>query len=286
MPYPGVPANLTEKMERCVKRVMKEGNDKGSAIAICKESIVGKGKKDWSLYQRLDVVRTAWWKSYGIESPYPYIHEVFDKYLIVIIEGKYAKVAYSFNDGEVEFVSPQEWKQVEVEYKGGVVRRISTDPIRFVDGSELEYECYGIKYGSRDKRDLEGTYFDADTRFHLDWHIQWPWLYHHGKNKFIQLDNVGTWKSATPDDAGIFFRGELDARHRYLQQVQELLQEKALHPSSGTFNYMMTVEDDGHILEWPVGELSSTVAPAEFRMDPISQRAAKALLVLGGYDER
>ncbi len=245
---------------------------------------MGNEKKDWSLYQRLDVVRTAWWEGYGADAPYPYIHEVFDKYIIVKIKGRYAKIGYSFDDGDVKFAPPEEWKSVEVEYKGGLatVRRIAPNPIKLVDGSELEYECYGILFGSREKRDLEGTFFTKDTNLHLGWYNQRPWLYHHGLNKHVQLDNVGTWKSVEVDDTGAFFRGELDARHRYLEQVQELLSEKALLPSSGTFNYMMKVADDGEILEWPVGELSSTVAPAEFRMNPISPRAAKALETLGG----
>lgn len=284
MPYSGVPKRLTKKMERCVARVMKDGEDKSSAIAICKESIMS-AQKDWSLYQRGEVIRMAWWDSgYGNETPYPYIYEIFDKYVIVKVKGKFAKVKYSFNNGDPEFAEPQEWKQVEVEYKSGllVARRVARNPIKFVEGSELEYECHGILYGSRAKRDLEGTFFTKDTNFYLDWHTQWPWLYHHGMNKHVSLDNVGLWKSAVPDDVGVFMRGELDSRHRYLEQVQELLDDGDLFPSSGTFNYMMKVAEDGEILDWPVGELSSTVAPAEFRMNPISQRAAKALETLGG----
>jgi hypothetical protein len=39
MPYPGVPEELTSKMDRCVKKVMKNGKNKDEAIAICKTSI-------------------------------------------------------------------------------------------------------------------------------------------------------------------------------------------------------------------------------------------------------
>lgn len=42
MPYNGVPQNLTEKMERCVKHVMSQGKAKENAIAICHTSLVGK----------------------------------------------------------------------------------------------------------------------------------------------------------------------------------------------------------------------------------------------------
>jgi len=242
------------------------------------------GKKDWSLWQKRAVVLDAWWKSYGMEPPYPYVHEVFDKYLIVDIDSRYAKVKYDFNDGEVAFSEPETWKPVQVEYKSGlaVVRRTVLQPIKFSGGSELEYECYGILFGDEDHRDLEGTYFTKDTNFYLDWYNQRPWLYHHGMNKHVSLDAAGVWKTAEADDKGVFFTGELDSRHKYLEEIQTLLDEGNLYPSTGTFSYLMKVSKGGWISDWPVGELSSTVAPAEFRMDAISPRAAKALETLGG----
>ena len=42
MPYANVPDHLTAKMDSCVQKVMRQGNDKKSAIAICYRSIVGK----------------------------------------------------------------------------------------------------------------------------------------------------------------------------------------------------------------------------------------------------
>jgi hypothetical protein len=45
MPYPGVPKELTPKMDRCVRKVMKDGKSKSSAIAICKTSIMSQTEK-------------------------------------------------------------------------------------------------------------------------------------------------------------------------------------------------------------------------------------------------
>lgn len=42
MPYPGVPGKYTKKVERCVQRVMADGKNKSTAIAICVDSIVPK----------------------------------------------------------------------------------------------------------------------------------------------------------------------------------------------------------------------------------------------------
>jgi hypothetical protein len=46
MPYPGISKELTSKMDRCVQKVMKDGKDKSSAIAICKTSIMSQTKKE------------------------------------------------------------------------------------------------------------------------------------------------------------------------------------------------------------------------------------------------
>lgn len=45
MPYPGVPKELTPKMDKCVQKVMKDGKSKPSAIAICKTSIMSQKQK-------------------------------------------------------------------------------------------------------------------------------------------------------------------------------------------------------------------------------------------------
>ena len=47
MPYPGVPASKTSKMERCVKKVRSKnpGWSKSRAIATCNISVTKKGKK-------------------------------------------------------------------------------------------------------------------------------------------------------------------------------------------------------------------------------------------------
>lgn len=48
MPYPGIPKNMTKKMEDCVKKVCASGRSKDSAIAICHDSIMGKKELEWT----------------------------------------------------------------------------------------------------------------------------------------------------------------------------------------------------------------------------------------------
>lgn len=48
MPYTNVPSSMTGKMDRCVKRVVRTGKSKDSAIAICHDAMLGKKKEiDW-----------------------------------------------------------------------------------------------------------------------------------------------------------------------------------------------------------------------------------------------
>lgn len=48
MPYSGIPADKTDTMEACVTKVMAQGHDKSSAIAICHDSVMGKAVRKWS----------------------------------------------------------------------------------------------------------------------------------------------------------------------------------------------------------------------------------------------
>jgi hypothetical protein len=56
MPYPGVPASLTKKMERCVARVKAQGR-KVNPYAVCHASIMGKRKKKSAEYNRRAAAR-------------------------------------------------------------------------------------------------------------------------------------------------------------------------------------------------------------------------------------
>lgn len=96
MPYPGVPDELTEKMERCVEDVMAQHKgekdfDKGNAIAICKSRIV----KSRSALVKIDV-----------NAP---IRSIDGK------EGKYRAYAVLFNDEETKD-SYGTWFDQETEY--------------------------------------------------------------------------------------------------------------------------------------------------------------------------
>ncbi|GAG10631.1 unnamed protein product, partial [marine sediment metagenome] len=104
-----------------------------------------------------------------------------------------------------------------------------------------------------------------------------PWLYHHGLHSKVKAEKVGTWDTVEQDEIGIFVEGELIKAHRYNAGVKILLEEGVLKTSSGSMRDLVQVGDDGHVEEWPIVEVSSTVTPAEWRMQPISPRAMVAI---------
>lgn len=168
------------------------------------------------------------------------------------------------------------------------VRRVLAEPVRAVDGRPGRVKSYAAIWGDEEHPDWYGTWFTRDTDFALDWYDQRPWLYDHTFNAFVGAAKLGDWKDADLDDHGLFFLGELDARFRYLDEVEFLMELGYLFPSSGTLSHAMRVADDGWIQRWPVAELSSTVGPAEWRIpaqgvDASSRRrAAEAIRRLGG----
>lgn len=216
MPYPGVPKELTQKMEQCVERVMGQGHEKGEAIAICKTSITKR-------------------------------------------------------------------KSLMIPRDGMIYNMVFDEPFRVVDASRARFRIYGVLFGDEDHRDLYGTYFDARTKYHLGWYKTLPWLHHHGMNPTLRaegLQKVGDWDTFGQDEVGVFLEGELNLRHKYVDALLELAQAGVLYPSSGTLEYAAAINRNGHVDEWPIVEVSSTVSPAEWRMEAMTPEVVRAYRAL------
>lgn len=165
--------------------------------------------------------------------------------------------------------------------KEAILRRTQTVPIRKAEGGR--YRARAVRFGSPEELDWYGTYFDKDTKYHLDWYEERPWLYNHAMNPYMGTMRIGTWTDVEVNDEGVFFVGELLDHFKYKDAVEKLLAEEVLYPSSGTLSYVMDMDwETGRMLEWPIVELSSTVRPAEFRMEPIRPAVAAAIRALEG----
>lgn len=167
-------------------------------------------------------------------------------------------------------------------------RRILPREVRAVENKPGRVHSYAAIWGDETRPDWYGTWFTRETDFALDWFDKRPWLYAHAGNPFVGGAKIGEWRDADLDDYGLFFIGELEERFRYLDEVEFLMEIGYLFPSSGTLSYAARIADSGWIERWPIVELSSTVAPAEFRI-PAQQldasrrrQAAQAIRKLGG----
>lgn len=153
-------------------------------------------------------------------------------------------------------------------------------PIRAVPGEPGRYQGYAVRFTNAGERDLYGTWFDGDTDYCLDYYAEWPWLHQHGRHSKVGARRVGTWDEFGVDDTGVFVKGELNAGERYREALEVLLSEEVLYTSSQALSSMVKVGPDGHVEIWPIGEVSSTVSPADYRGQPISAAAERAVAIL------
>lgn len=286
MPTPKAGESRDDFASRCISAKIKEGKHPNTpegrkkAAGECYGIYDGWKKKKRSLTLReiSSIVSGAWEGSFGQESPYSWCEGVYEEYVIIRMSGKFIQIPWTMEKQEVTFdlesaqLVEHQWTPSE--------RRLIPSAIRAVEGDV--YQCYGMLFGDPEHRDAYGTWFDSNTEYCLDWYETLPWLYHHTHNRFIGTRKIGDWTERGIDDKGVFFKGELDLRQEYLDEVKLLLDdEQILFPSSGTLAYAASPpQEDGYIAVWPIVELTSTVAPADFRQKPISQEAAEAIRTL------
>jgi hypothetical protein len=270
-------------MESCVAEVMAGGKDKSDAVSICRSRLVKDGKKDVTLSEREGRVRASWsaiFKDGDYNEPLPWLQYIFDDYAVFTLNGDYWKIEYSWEGTQAVFNFES---IVLVEHTFSPIHSLMVPhPIR--SGENNRHAAYAVVFSSDKEKDLHGTWFDHRTSFYLDWFSERPWLYHHGLRPeelvSSRSQRIGTWDSIGQDEIGVFVEGELDLRHQYVDAVKQLLDDDVLFPSSGTLNYLMKVAPDGHVMDWPIVEVSSTVAPSEFRMKPISEASRRAMDIL------
>ena len=153
-------------------------------------------------------------------------------------------------------------------------------PIRSIgDG---RYRAYAVMFNTASEKDLYDTYFDSETRYYLDYYNKRPWLYDHGLHPNIGRSKVGDWDIAGVDDRGVFVEGELKRHHEYCNDIETLIDAGVLYPSSGATGHLVRIADDGHVEDWPINEVSTTVRPGDWRMldnvSPAARTAMRSLL--------
>jgi hypothetical protein len=130
-----------------------------------------------------------------------------------------------------------------------------------LDTDEWELDVLGCPYGGPNNgRDAQGEFFAQDTKFHEDKFGLPPVVYYHGYGDDGKPASepvfIGRTLKRWRDAAGEWFRVRLDKASREAQRVWEAAKQGSARASSGAVSHLVRTAPDGHILHWPVAELS------------------------------
>lgn len=125
----------------------------------------------------------------------------------------------------------------------------------------------GIRFSSRDSKDLSGEYFTAKTYLGPTCGDGQECIFHHGIPLGPNLKGLAGYTfapaKATRQDVGIFVETCLDLSDEYEKAVFQLVKKGKLGWSSGAAGHRVTKNSDGEITAWPVAEWSLTPQPCE-----------------------
>jgi len=187
-----------------------------------------------------------------------YVKEIYPDHAIIEMGGSFWRVGYAVEMTEdgAEKVAVSDygtWQKVEREWtaaKSATVKAVG----------DWELDVLGVPFGSPLDRDEDGEYFDATTNLHLDKYGLPAVAYYHGGNDGGMMadspEYIGKAISAEQRDDGVWYRVALDKASELARRVWEDAQRGLARASSGTIGHLMRKDEDGHIREWPVAELS------------------------------
>ena len=231
----------------------------------------------------------------------PYMVEVYTDYGIIRRGETYWKVPYTLDENDKVILSPQsEWTQVERQWQP-VGKAMAPDlatqfqaklPQRIPAGNalktigktttELRVANYMCLFGGRDLEGLasprvnadgsRGEYFTKATKFTSPY-TEVGVLYEDWEHGMAPQDEPGAdeplgivdWKTAKITDKGLFVERVLNRRNRYVQMLEELIDQGLIGTSSQAIPAGVQKAADGHILAWPLERDTLTVTPMEPR---------------------
>ena len=128
------------------------------------------------------------------------------------------------------------------------------------DSGEWILDVLGNPWGGpANGRDSDGEYFDSRTKFHEDKFGLPPAVYYHGYSPEGKPEGepryIGKTVNREVRADGVWYRVVLDKASEYAQRVWEAAKNGIARASSGS-NHLHRTDQDGHIREWPVTELS------------------------------
>lgn len=239
MPYANVPDNKQDEMERCVMKVMGDGQDKDAAIAICYTSVVEGKSLPEVIKAYEDVIKIGARNSRMDSQRLQMIHD------------------YAVENGAK--CGDDEGKSLDADALvtlGDSVKALG-------DG---RVGGYLVKFSTANDPDMTGDYFTSQTDFgDAD---KSPVLYHHGLDVKVGKRVIGD-ATLRRDDVGVWAEAQLKLRDDYERTIYRLVEAGKLGWSSGTASHLVERKSHGkaqEITRWPLGlDASLTPTPAEPR---------------------
>lgn len=157
-------------------------------------------------------------------------------------------------------------------YHGGEIKAVES-----TEEGKGAFEGYLVRFSDAGDPDLVGDFFTKATEFYVEDGAVIPVLYDHGLNATIKGTKIGR-ANIKYDDVGVFIKGELDLRNKYVKAVYEkLVKEGKAGLSSGAARHMVqrkSIKSGVHEMErWGIAEGSITVAPTEPKCEVAALKA-------------
>ncbi len=154
------------------------------------------------------------------------------------------------------------------------------------DSGEWLLDVRGVPFGSPQRPDSDGQYFDERTALHLDKYPTVPAVYYHGFDENGRPAGepayIGKTLGYEVRADGVWFRVALDKANAYAKRIWDAAKRGVARASSGSIVHLARWTKDGHITQWPVAEL--TLIDAEGKRQPANQYAVALPVIKSVYD--
>lgn len=116
---------------------------------------------------------------------------------------------------------------------------------------------YGGPQGGKDR---QGEYFDEATDFMTEIGDARPVIYFHGLTpagkQSSKPEVIGRGTAIRRDERGVWFEVILEKGKSLVERIWKAAKNGILRASTGSIPHLVRRAQDGHILTWPIGELS------------------------------
>ena len=293
MPYPGIPPDKTDLMDKCVNDVMDQGHDKESSIAICHASIMkGEPFPDGITFNIDEAI-----KSLKLGA----VFNKGNKERLMAVKDLASQISGHMDammPNPPPEMTPEEMAQMEQgnkPVKGDLVIFLPDDIAgagAIKAAGDYILDVLLVPFGGPNGgKDQAGEYFGPASKTMQDIYPTIPALYYHGFSPdgkpMGEPEIIGKMVYDHTDSKGHWYKAFLDKANQYARRIWASALKHLARASSGSIAHMIRVAQDGFIKLWPVveGSLIDTEGKRQAcNAYAVALPAAKAAYKAAGMD--